>query len=414
MNYALISQIVGKPWFIDQGFAQNSGSLIQGILNNSSPIVKQQSQTPFLVTASCSEGVKTVRYNWDGFDKAEPGSIAILKIRGALTKSDQWCGPVGMETIGRRIQEADVNENIAGIVLEIDSPGGTVDGTETLGNIIKSCNKRIVGFVNGMACSAAMWLVSCCDNIIASNDHAMVGSIGVMTSYADMLKYYKQQGLDIHIVNSNLSQDKNKASKDLAEGKYEDYKKDFLDPLAVRFHEVIKSNRNVDDSMLTGKVYYAQDCVGSLVDEIGTLETALLDAKKETKSSGEETSSSESDSNESTNSQSLETNNIEMKQFANINAVLGELESADGNVSLNEEQLGDINSYLEKGNTATQNLTKVQGELASSQARVSELETQVANLQKGAGATTDEVPPSANTQDNKVLGQDDVEMFNNL
>ncbi len=78
------------------------------------------------------------------------------------------------------------NPNIAAIVLQIDSPGGEVSGTQQLADVIKSVQKPVVAFVDGMMASAALWIGSAADEIIASTPQDIIGSIGTMMSFGDM------------------------------------------------------------------------------------------------------------------------------------------------------------------------------------------------------------------------------------
>ena len=93
-------------------------------------------------------------------------------------KNDQYCGPAGMATIGNYIKTADKSEKIDAIILHIDSPGGTVDGTSDLAEIVKNTSKPILAFADGMMGSAAMWIGSATKEIIAANNKTQAGSIG--------------------------------------------------------------------------------------------------------------------------------------------------------------------------------------------------------------------------------------------
>jgi protease-4 len=209
-------------------------------------------------------------------NKAPSGSVAVIPVRGELMKYNQFCGPAGMQTIGQRIQEADVHRNISSIMLIVDSPGGTVDGTKALGNIIKGTTKPTTGLVDGMAASGGKWLISNCDRVIATTEIDQVGSIGVMNSFIDMQPYWESLGIKFHEVYSDLSKDKNRLFREMRHGDYENYKKAVLDPLAQEFRDIIKTNRpNVKDEHLTGKMFFAKDVVGTLIDEIASFDDAI-------------------------------------------------------------------------------------------------------------------------------------------
>jgi protease-4 len=251
-------------------------------------------------------------------------------------KEDMVCGPAGTATLGRIILQADNNPNISAIVLHIDSPGGTVDGTEALANIIRNTHKPVVAFVDGLMASAALWIGSAANEIIASTDTDEIGSVGVIMRFADWQPHWEKKGVKFHTVAASTSPEKNKAFDELREGNYDAYIKEVLDPLDVKFMNVIKERfPNCEEKHLTGKVFFARDVMGIFVNSIGTLADAVTRAY-------------ELANPIETNSNNNLKNTRTMKQFAKLNAVLGldALESVDDAVSMNEEQLELVDSAL--------------------------------------------------------------------
>jgi len=332
-------QLKGK-WAIDPQFALNSmpfvSDLISGKIEIDDEVPEQNIEEP-------------------------SGKVMVINLKGPLMKDDQECGPAGMATIGEYIKKADKSKDISAIVLNIDSPGGTVDGTETLANIVKNTEKPVVSFLNGLMASAALWIGSSADEIMASNEMDEIGSVGVLLSFADVQPYWEKKGVKFHQIVSTLSPEKVKQFEDIRAGKYDDYKKEVLDPLAERFQNVIRENRpKVKDEHLTGKVFFAKDVKGVFVDSIGTIEDAIALAASLVK---EKTKAESGNSNNNNQTQS-----IQMKKLELINKVLGisDLEMVDGHASLNEEMLealentlAERNSAVETAQTALQDATAV-------------------------------------------------------
>lgn len=277
----LLSAVLRGKWLIDPVFAMSQGAVIANIINPATTLnggeVKKNSA--YAVSPKAANGTQ---YSYrEGFGNAPKNSIAVIRISGPLMKEDQNCGPIGMEQIGQIIKAADSCPNIDGMVLQIDSPGGTVDGTETLGNIVRNAQKPVVTFVDGQMCSAALWIGSSSDEIIASTDTDEIGSVGVLVQFADMQPYFEKQGVAFHIVKASTSIDKVKMWEDLRAGKYDDYIKEVLDPLDEKFMDTIRTNcPNVDDKHLTGKVFFARDVMGVYVNKIGTIEDAIFRASE--------------------------------------------------------------------------------------------------------------------------------------
>ncbi len=342
----LLSAILKGKWLLDPMFIESQGPLLASIINKSSEFIAgTREPDPMGAFAVSGKEPNRARYSWySGFDRAQPGSIAVVRVRGALMKEDQWCGAIGMESIGEIVKAADSHHNIDGIVLHIDSPGGTVDGTEALSNIIKATKKPVVTFVDGLMASAALWIGTCADEIMASTDTDEVGSVGVLMSFADVQPYWEKQGVKFHTITASTSPEKVKMWEDLREGKYDAYIKEVLDPLDEKFMSTVKQNRpNIEDQHLTGKVFFARDVMGILVDSTGTLEDAINRAYT--------LAHPDEDFNDDTNSN---LNTSTMKQFDKVNGVLGveSLEANDEHVSLNEEQLEAIDNKLSENEQA--------------------------------------------------------------
>jgi protease-4 len=294
-------------------------------------------------------------------------------------KHDQDCGPEGMASMGARIKYLASDPQIAGIVLNIDSPGGTVDGTEAFANIVSSIQKPVISFVNGLAASAAIWIASQADEVFASTELDEVGSVGVLLSFADFQPAYEKMGVKFHTLVSNLSPDKVKMYEDLRAGKYDDYKKERLDPIAERFQNVMREKRpNVKDEHLTGKVYHAKDVMGVLVDRIGSLDDAVARAFELA---------------DQQNTNPKPKNQKSMKHLATLLATLGlaELVTDEGHASLSVEHLEVIEIALNAdnaGNTEIQSqldaantqLTERDNTISTQNTRIQELESENAVL----------------------------------
>lgn len=252
MNFSLTREIIAKEWAIDPIYISTIGANLYDFL------IKAQSYS--------SEFEQTQIDNFKD-------NILIINVSGELLKNDTGSGRIGMKTIGEQIVEADADENIDAVILIIDSPGGTVDGTIDLVNTIKLFSKPIVALIDGYATSAAYWIASATDKIYAMNDFATVGSIGVMLSFADVQPYYEKLGYKFHRIYADKSQDKNRLFEEILQGNYENYIKQRLNPLADKFIADIKELRpNIQDNQLTGRTFFAKDVIGSMVDEIGTID----------------------------------------------------------------------------------------------------------------------------------------------
>ncbi|QCR23087.1 S49 family peptidase [Pontibacter sp. SGAir0037] len=278
MNH-LLSNILRGAWLIDEQAANGYMPYVLALINrepvSTARIQDEEASTlPFAISAS---GEAFTRFS--AYDEAPLGAVAVVPVSGPMMTED-YCGSPGTRTIGQRIQQADAHENIAAIIVQFSSPGGTVLGTEHFASVIKNTKKPVVAFAEQM-CSAAYWAGSGADAVVAAGQSAMIGSIGTMISFADYSARYEKEGIKLHNIRATESVDKNEAHYKAQSGDYTAIRAEMLDPLNRAFMGAVKENRDgkldlKKFNVLTGKVYIGQDTVASgLADEVGTFERAV-------------------------------------------------------------------------------------------------------------------------------------------
>jgi signal peptide peptidase SppA len=137
--------------------------------------------------------------------------IARIQISGSLSMSgpswiDSYFGFAGTSytDIIEAIQEADSNEEVKKIILEMDTPGGHVDGVDSVYMAIKSAKTEVIAENHGMIASAGYWIACACDKIVAKEQTAETGSIGVIIAGLDYKEARKNFGVKlVRIVSKN-------------------------------------------------------------------------------------------------------------------------------------------------------------------------------------------------------------------
>nr|WP_264735720.1 S49 family peptidase [Wolbachia endosymbiont (group A) of Rhinocyllus conicus] len=129
-----------------------------------------------------------------------PKGIAIIRIYGVLTKKtevfDHILDMTSYENIHEEIESALEDKSIETILLDIDSPGGEVNGVFDLADFIYSARgkKRIIAMANDDAYSAAYAIASSAEKIFLTRTSG-VGSIGVIASHIDQSRFDEKQGI---------------------------------------------------------------------------------------------------------------------------------------------------------------------------------------------------------------------------
>lgn len=290
-NFLLLSKIFRGEWLIDKqaavGFLPLVAQLVEGKnvkawFDDDDEDDEDEKPLNFYAVSYSATG-QIVKYG--SFDEAPQGSLSVIRIKGAIMKDD-YCGSPGTSSMKAALKEADVHPNISGHILHIDSPGGTVDGTEEFAKAIKEAGKPVVAFTDGLMASAAYWIGSSSKEIIAAGQTTQIGSIGTMISMVDSRGVYEKYGYKFHDVRADDSKDKNEAYYQLLKGDYSLIKEEVLNPLNDIFLANVKANREgklnfKENEPLTGKVYLADTAIeNGLIDSIGSFELAVQRANE--------------------------------------------------------------------------------------------------------------------------------------
>jgi signal peptide peptidase SppA len=140
------------------------------------------------------------RASRDNANAGGGGASAVLHIRGPISKRPSFMsmffGGTTTEELSAALAEAVADPAVSRIVLNVDSPGGGVDGVPELAAEIYAARakKPITALVDTTAASAAYWLASQASEILLTPS-ASVGSIGVFALHVDQSRALEAAGL---------------------------------------------------------------------------------------------------------------------------------------------------------------------------------------------------------------------------
>lgn len=168
------------------------------------------------------------------------------------------------------------------IVFEFNSPGGAVEGINELGDMVfeaRSEGKRIIAYAGGNMASAAYWIGSAADEVVASPT-GVIGSIGAIMTITDASGRDARAGVRTLQIVSSQSPDKVvDPYGDTGRAKLQK----IVDDLAAVFVSTVARNRDVEvETVLTefggGGVMVGQAAVDAgLADRLGSLESVLAE-----------------------------------------------------------------------------------------------------------------------------------------
>jgi len=148
------------------------------------------------------------------------------------------------ENIVLAINEAQKNDRVKAIILEIDSYGGYPVAGEEVALALKRASKPTVALIRGGGVSAAYMAASGADEIFASKN-SDVGSIGVTMSYLDYVKQNEKEGLTYIPLASGKFKDTGDPDKILTREEKDLLMRD-IDIMHQNFVRMVAENRNLE------------------------------------------------------------------------------------------------------------------------------------------------------------------------
>lgn len=402
MSFRTASAILRGKWLIDPNWAAAHMPLVIKMIKGEAVdfgFTKDES-VESKVLSNRAGVIYEVGYYTD-LSRLPSGAIAMLSICGPVTKYGDSCSYGSIDHI-RTINRLALSENVKGIILNIDSPGGEAAGTAALSECIRNATKLkpVIGLVDdGIAASAAMWIISACAEIYTTKKTDMVGSVGAYQTLADWYGYFEAEGLKIRDIYAPQSTEKNFEYREALKGNDDPIKAE-LEVLVDDFINTVKTNRAgkiKKEDWMTGKMFYTRDAIRQgLIDGQKTMEQVVKRMDQLIASTP-------------SNSQIINTNTMAFEKslaaaktqsFAvveggfllseeNLNNIESQITSSENKISqLNaaaeasktshEEQIGKLNDQLassaEEKKSVDESLSSANSTIESQKTRIEELE----------------------------------------
>jgi protease-4 len=209
---------------------------------------------------------------WFGGDGTGSGShIAKVRITGTITQDDKLL---------ERLEKIRKSPRVAGVIIQIDSPGGTTTGGESIYEAVRkiAAEKPVVAEVGTLAASAGYMIASATDHIVARQS-SIVGSIGVLIQYPDVTGLMDKIGIKLEEVKSSPLKASPSPFKPTNEEERAMVRRLIMDS-SDWFVDIVASRRSMtreqalalaDGSIFTGR----QGLQNKLVDALGGEEEAV-------------------------------------------------------------------------------------------------------------------------------------------
>jgi signal peptide peptidase SppA len=217
--------------------------------------------------------------------------IAVLPLYGIVAQRadavDDISGPGGTSTqrFGRQLNEAVADDSVGSIIIDIDSPGGSVYGVQELADEIYAARaqKPVIAYANSMAASAAYWLGSQATefHVTPGGD---VGSIGVIAEHDDFSKFLENEGIKITYITAGQFKAEGNPTEPLS-AEALDFQQSRVDDYYSAFTKAVARGRGVPvgavrSDMGQGRCYGATQAMDArMVDAVSTFGDVIARAR---------------------------------------------------------------------------------------------------------------------------------------
>lgn len=281
----LVSEFLSTPW----AMMPERITVLNGILRRWS--ANEPASDEVMATVAQDKSARDSRKQ--SANQAGGGNIAVLPFYGVVTQRpvENVSGPGALSTqqFTQSLRAALADDSVGQILIDIDSPGGSVYGVGELAEEIYQARsvKPIVAFANSLAASAAYWVGAAASEFYVTPG-GEVGSIGVWMAHEDWSEAIAEEGVKPTLISAgkykvegNMYQALDADALAFLQSRVDDYYATFTKGVA-RGRNV--SINQVRDGMGQGRVLGASAALAeNMVDGVATFDEVIKKMSKNAK-----------------------------------------------------------------------------------------------------------------------------------
>ena len=216
-------------------------------------------------------GILSLASEWIPEQRAQ-NRIGVIDVTGIIS---------GSQHIVNQLKKFRQDKRIRGIVLRIDSPGGSVGPSQEIYDEVlktRESGKTIYASMGAMAASGGYYIASAAEKIFA-NPGTLTGSIGVIMAFTNAKGLMEKIGLQPKIIKAGKYKDTGSPARDMTK-KERNLLQSVVDDVHQQFIEAIASGRGISIEEVTtiadGRIFTGRQANAlNLVDELGGLQATI-------------------------------------------------------------------------------------------------------------------------------------------
>lgn len=217
--------------------------------------------------------------------------LALVYLKGFLASQPKQgtfrSTPSQVQELVSALQLAEADEDVKGVVVAIDSPGGTTTASDVLYheimNFKQRSGKKVIVTMFDVAASGGYYAALPADWIVA-HPTTITGSVGVIFLRPKLHSLFDKIGVDVEVSKSGRDKDMGSPFRPTTDEEIELFDGIIAD-MAGRFHALVAQHRSIDaeamETVKTARVFTAKQALDiGLVDQIGYIQDAFAKARE--------------------------------------------------------------------------------------------------------------------------------------
>lgn len=204
--------------------------------------------------------------------------IVVIKLQGPIQESmgSFFAAGISPDYVYNQLQRAGEDPDIDGVVLRVESPGGSIAASQEIAAMVREFEKPIVVSMADMAASGGYYISAPAQGIVAQPG-TVTGSIGVISSIMDLEELYDKLGINVETIKSgehkdmfsrSLTEEERQIMQDISDEAYDQ----FINEVAEGRDMGIEEVREV----ATGELFLGSQAKElGLVDRLGGVDEAI-------------------------------------------------------------------------------------------------------------------------------------------
>jgi protease-4 len=198
-----------------------------------------------------------------------PGGIGVIDLKGVIMDSKRFRND---------FKDLEEDDQVRGILVRLDSPGGSVAPSQEIYQVIKSSKKPVYASMGSVAASGAFYAAMGAKKIYA-NPGTITGSIGVIMEFANLEKLYEWAKVKRYVIKTGAFKDSGSEYREMRADERA-LLQGMVDQVLGQFKQAIIDGRGMDaqvlDPLADGRIFSGEQAKAyGFVDDLGTFSDAV-------------------------------------------------------------------------------------------------------------------------------------------